>query len=1695
MSNAYPTPKQHASPALFLRVLLLLVMMASILPVPAPAQAAPQAAQAVVNLNSFTLKLVRARNLIGPDGVTIEGPKGEVLNIPFKFLINLDNSGDPFQERFYDCYPEDANGDPNPNYPDLCQWPSIVSQPGFAPIVAQGSELDLNSTLPLTLPDGTYLISVLADGFKLDGVQITLPMQVTYDDASPAPTAAEVVVELQHLPLPSGTIRIKVFHDNALTNGQADLPAESGLAGFMGMLADTGGQITVDVFGNPLCTVYSKDGNGNILYDGDGAPIIDPAFPPSTGCFSNDTGDLVIPNVGPNRYAVSVVPPDGQTQWVQTTTLEGNLDWDTWVQEGYDGYDNEFLQAPEPFPWTMFGFIEAQDEYLAGEGAPTGGVEGTIVEVEMFYPLVGGLPYQGSIWGGLSGAKIIGPISNGWVALNDLQNGDRARYVAPADQNGHFVIENVPDGNYSLTWWDSNVFHIVEWRQVTVSNGQITDMGNLFLTSWFAKISGTVFMDTNENGRQDPGEQGVSDIPVVVKLRQNTAVDRGATGDVTDVNGHYMLENVYPFTQWLVIETYSDLYYTTGYTFQATNQPAETTILGNGVDVNALPIIGQSGRLDWGIKPYAPGTNGGIVGSVVYDVVRNELDAQYAAVEGLNPGIPNMRVNLYASVKNPDGSFVTEPDGSYKKGDLLNWTLTETFTRPSNCTTRDADGNVIQMFFLPLNGTGKECLESPQTGLQFGEEFATVDGNYGFTTMFTGGAWVNDEYVGGSEVVLPTGDYLVEVVSPTDFFGNPIYTVTREEDVNVFNGDTYIPNVPPPACVGAMHTVTVTNQAFLDAGGSPYEGQQRPLCDLKLVTVNDRKSIAPMFTFFTEVPIPGRWFLYIIDDLTLSTNPQDMMFGEKAGVANSPIGIYDFSGRLVRTVHSDPNGVADVLLPSNATWNCPTPTGVCATLYRIVGNDPGTPARPNANYNPLFRTISASFEILPGSITPADLAPTQIGVTIQGPGSQFNLVTCKVADTQPQLFAISPRPYLIESTALLERNLLIEGLGFGATQGTGQVTLGNHVLPVQSWNDRQITVTIPEGLSAGPYQLMVKANNGQKMVNGLTFHILGNGYNPVVLEVDANILPENLGVNQFNKIQDALEAAALEPQALVVVYPGIPTQWDPKGIYFENIVIHSPVKLQGIGPGGVYEDPSPTMVRGSIVSGLGFGGDTEIANQWRTLVNNLQEGAGWDGNQVIYEGQVIYILAKDGQFTADFKASIDGFSIEGGDQMGFPNNLDQIWGLPVDAQPNAINQGGGIFANAYARYLQITNNILQSNGGSYGGAIRLGTPHLTPASNFNEYVRIFNNRIIANGGTNLAGGVALFAGSDNYEIANNDVCGNFSAEYGGGISHYGYSPNGSIHDNRIWFNRSYDEGGGIMIAGELPADPGLLSPGAGPVNIYNNLIQANLANDDGGGLRFLMAGNFIYNVFNNMIVNNVSTHEGGGIGILDTPDIRIFNNTIMKNITTATAMTSNGQAAPAGLSTVRNSNLLQASLPLDAPIFSKPLLFNNIFSDNRAGSSLGGNVAGIGIEGDPNPINRWDLGVADFTGVLEPMYSFLNDYDGNTPHPSNIIAADPQIILPYELSVAVYPWRGAPTFISAFIVAVEAPAGQMGNYALSASSPAINTGASTVVVDGQNIYAPLFDILNEGRPMDRYFDIGADELTGSFYTFIPTVIR
>ncbi|MEY4025024.1 MAG: hypothetical protein RL438_537, partial [Actinomycetota bacterium] len=107
------------------------------------------------------------------------------------------------------------------------------------------------------------------------------------------------------------------------------------MSGFSVRINDVLGAVTADVYGNPLCTQYQTDSNGNVLLNNDGTPNpIVYGDGGTTGgslagtestCLSDHYGDIVIPNLGPNRYAVSITPPDPRShdgvKWVQTTTL------------------------------------------------------------------------------------------------------------------------------------------------------------------------------------------------------------------------------------------------------------------------------------------------------------------------------------------------------------------------------------------------------------------------------------------------------------------------------------------------------------------------------------------------------------------------------------------------------------------------------------------------------------------------------------------------------------------------------------------------------------------------------------------------------------------------------------------------------------------------------------------------------------------------------------------------------------------------------------------------------------------------------------------------------------------------------------------------------------------------------------------------------------------------------------------------------------------------------------------------------------------------------------------------------------------------------------------------------------------------------------------------------------------------------
>ncbi|WP_242826046.1 choice-of-anchor Q domain-containing protein [Desulfurispora thermophila] len=1488
----------------------------------------------------------------------------------FKFIVNDNNVGDP---QVY--LPEDQR---NPNL-----FPSLKPAASHSPVVATG-ESSTTAQPVVVVPAGNYLVTVLAPGYKMGGNWVTVSEG----------SDVTVEIELHPHPLPLSQIRVHVFHDNNPVNGEDDFPLESGLEGFLIIIEDTVGQVTVDYFGNPLGTKYERDASGNLVLDPSGQPI---PIPGTGGRILTDAnGDAMIENLPPGKYGVQAIPPDG-TDWIQTTTIEGTHIIDAWIEEGNDGYSpREGFKAA--LVW--IGFVRPMD---FGPPIPweTGTIKGRVRTIIEFTP-----PFRPLTLGD--------PVDRPWIALSDIGANDQQVYTGRGDSDGNFIINNVPPGIYQMAIWDEPLDHIISFRTAQVQPGATIDMGDIGIPRWFGYIKGKIFHDPEGTGTGQPGQAGIPNVEVKTRFKDGSV----QYSTVSDMRGEYALEEVFELERFAVAEVDFVRFAATG----ATATPDDNIPVHypggcrndrgqfvrcpethpESITLAELTWAAKTNRIDWGKKTYQPGENGGISGIVYYATMRNETDPRYAFAEEYEPGIPNVTINLYNARYDP-------VSGKLIQGELVNTTTTDSWQHPTGC--------------IDHNGIPVPCLEVPNISNQIRP--GAFDGGYAFKTIFQ----PHYGHPSAQEIPMPPGTYIVEVIPPAGY-----KVLDQHGSVNTGQGDVFVANMNGPALTRMPPP--------------PYYAPPSPPPDLdmqkKVVTVGPEMNATTDFFLFTDVPIPGRIVGFLLDDVNLETNPNFIYYGEKRGIPNTPVGIRDFTGRLITTVHSDINGIFEVLLPSTYTCNVPTPSGVAPAMYRVIGNDPGDPDRPNLLYNPNYQTLQMVFDVWPGKTTYADVALFPITAFVGTPGTQFSQPPqCHLNSGVPQIFRVNRVQVNVLQADDTRRTVRILGTGFGSAPGL--VKLNGQPISIVNWSDQEITALVPHNFPVtGPAQLLVTNTAGETSPTGITFHLRKPGvYWPNVKRVRLN------GTGDYSSIQAAIDN---EPDgSIIVVGPGT---------YYESPILYKNIKLQGVGPGGIR--PDGTAVAGSVIDGRFF---QSYINQWLEQLAQIDfdgpENLAQQPDQVkeISRGQVLTVVAKAGTFGNTFAPQIDGFKITGA----------------------RGEEAGGIYVNAHCRYLIISNNIIQSNGGGFGGGITIGKAYV--GDNYNHHIHIHHNRILNNGGISLAGGIGIFNGANDYIIEYNEICGNYSAEYGGGISHFGYSPGGKIRHNKVLFNASFDEGGGIFVGGEQPVPPAALTAGSGTVEVDSNLVIGNLANDDGGGIRLLQPLDYLITISNNVIANNLSTDLGGGIALDDASRVVIVNNTITKNITTATAEDSDGQPHAAGLASELHSAAFLAILPPGADNFSNPVLFNNIFWDNRAGffnqalNNGRGGIAGIGATGDPLPIRVIDMEVYGSNAVLQPQYCLLSGtYAGGS---NNVVGENPLFVAEHNTQVTAVAFNLEPNFKSVKIVTVSPELA--GDYHLQALSPAIDRGTDHVVRNGEVFPAPDRDMDGNARPRGSGYDIGAYE--------------
>jgi hypothetical protein len=426
-----------------------------------------------------------------------------------------------------------------------------------------------------------YYVSVAAEGYQMGGAPVVF---------NALGTAASATVYVNKYNLPAAQVSVFAFNDNNPINGAPDLPQEQGLPGFTvqlfeagGTYGQSGGAVTQDGFGNPLGTTY--DENGQVLKKGSGIVLTGP------------DGTATIKNLFPAKYTVVIVPPVN-SDWHQTSTIEGTRGSDAWVKNNEPAFFQEF--GP-PGHHVFIGFTRSgklpifRDTRTDPTTPCAVGISGCSVQ-DIFN---GGHTISGRIvnvhnsrtpnYAFEKGA----PVPECWVGLNETNGSTRALYATPCKKDSTFSIPQVPDGNYELVVWDDPLDMIIATQTVCLvrppRNGQVvpagcssTDlaMGDVPVFSWFGRYQGRVFQDIDGTGlpffaqpfdkpyiKVDP----VTGIETEVTKAYATNDLKPAFGEgvasnirfrdgsiyqsaVTKQDGTFAFTELFPFFNWMVAE-------------------------------------------------------------------------------------------------------------------------------------------------------------------------------------------------------------------------------------------------------------------------------------------------------------------------------------------------------------------------------------------------------------------------------------------------------------------------------------------------------------------------------------------------------------------------------------------------------------------------------------------------------------------------------------------------------------------------------------------------------------------------------------------------------------------------------------------------------------------------------------------------------------------------------------------------------------------------------------------------------------------------------------------------------------------------------------------------------------------------------------------------------------------------------------
>jgi uncharacterized repeat protein (TIGR01451 family) len=579
-------------------------------------------------------------------------------------------------------------------------------------------------------------------------------------------SATTVSISVQPLPFPSAQISVFVFEDDFPLNGESDTgggvdvlaPNEPGLGSFSivlldqtGQFGDPAGQLTYDEFGQPVSNALAHTIDPATGLDacpisptaGDklvGMIVTCPKFEANADGTPSDVlsalaGHALIKNMYPGLYEVHTTPgadriANGE-EWLQTNTLDGTRDIEAFVKPDEPSYFQEF--GPGGYHVAV-GFANPAIINSRKPGVCQGQTCNSSIYGKVTGLRMSRTPDQ-RVYS--SGSYDTYGFAQCYVSLGAPDAADFA--FTKCNDDGTFSFTGLPQGDFKVTVFDQWDDLLVDGLSTPIkveggSAGTPEAPIEVAVTQWRTNLYGRIFLDQNGDGVSQENEPGLPLVPYNIRYRDGSYMGFNNT----DLAGNAGFNEVFPFLNWLVVDTDSARYklasahvvYDAGGAVDGTTGGGTSSIgaglantkerwpvppglrvpgarycasadcpLGDTaggssgrVDPGWVPsegwqgLLGQNSFIEFAMRNFAPAENGGIRGHVIYTSTRPFDDPALLLQLSWEPGVADVKVNLYQEGVAADGTKTLK---------LVDTTATSSWDAWAQGFRRDANGGLV----------------------------------------------------------------------------------------------------------------------------------------------------------------------------------------------------------------------------------------------------------------------------------------------------------------------------------------------------------------------------------------------------------------------------------------------------------------------------------------------------------------------------------------------------------------------------------------------------------------------------------------------------------------------------------------------------------------------------------------------------------------------------------------------------------------------------------------------------------------------------------------------------------------------------------------------------------------------------------------------------------------------------------------